>query len=187
MPCGLLLLSLAVSGRQSSLDHGCFQPSCISGQCSVKSAWPVQTRGLQLQQQKSQRVMEAAALQGVGAPLHPRASSSPGCAEEPVYGSASSLGLPLSPRVHTCVLACVGTLPFRGDPETHWTPLSFLWCRMFNVMTCSTEAMCCHNVTSLNKVFRAVFTEPEHEQQNPPITVSFCVVVKVSNVSNFLW
>lgn len=54
-------------------------------------------------------------------------------------------------------------------------------------MTCSVEAMCCHNVTSLNKVFRAVFTEPEHEQQNPPITVSFGVVVKVSNVSNFLW
>jgi hypothetical protein len=58
---------------------------------------------------------------------------------------------------------------------------------MLNMMSCCIEAMCCHNVTSLNKVFRAVLAEPEHEQQNPPITVSFHVVVKVSNVSNFFW
>lgn len=73
-----------------------------------------------------------------------------------------------------------------------WAPqvtllLLLLCSRKFGATACSTEAMCCHNVTSLNKVFRAVLAEPEHEQQNPPITVSFCVVVKVSNVSNFLW
>lgn len=77
--------------------------------------------------------------------------------------------------------------PSEGTRSPTGPPLPFLWCRMFDMMTCSIEAMCCHNVTSLNKVFRAVFTEPEHEQQNPPITVSFGVVVKVSNVSSFLW
>lgn len=97
------------------------------------------------------------------------------------------IGLPLSPHVHMCVLACVAPSPSEGTLSPTGPPLPFLWCRMFGMMTRSIEAMCCHNVTSLNKVFRAVFTEPEHEQQNPPITVSFCVVVKVSNVSNFLW
>lgn len=63
--------------------------------------------------------------------------------------------------------------------------LLFLCSCMLNMMTYCIEAMCCHNVTSLNKVFRAVLAEPEHEQQNLPITVSFCVVVRVSNVSNF--
>lgn len=31
-------------------------------------------------------------------------------------------GPPLSPRVHTRVLAWVGTLPFQGDTEPHWPP-----------------------------------------------------------------
>lgn len=43
-------------------------------------------------------------------------------------------------------------LPFSG------CLLPFLCGRMLNMMTCCIEAMCCHNITSLNKVFRALFS-----------------------------
>lgn len=197
---------LSLAQRVSGLDHGCSQPSWVaghvplrreppvSGHCSAESARPVQITGLRPRQQKSQRV-EAAASQGVSAPTHPTASTSSGKSSQltlshwdgqrsPSMGAHQLWAAPF-PK---CACVCAGT---RGHPaplpSARWPPARFLWCRMFNMMTFSIEAMCCHNVTSLNKVFRAVFTEPEHEQQNPPITVSFCVVVKVSNVSNFLW
>lgn len=186
MPCDPLLWSLSISGR-----HGCHlwsmaAPSPAVYQGSALSNQPGLSKyeGYGCNSRRVRGWWKLLNHKGSVPPPHLTASSSPGYAEQPVCGSASSLGFPLYTAV--CWHAWAPS-PSEGTLIPLGPPLPFLWCRMFDVMTCSIEAMCCHNVTSLNKVFRAVFTEPEHEQQNPPITVSFCVVVKVSNVSNFLW
>lgn len=112
----------------TALDHGCSQPSwvvgheslprdpSVSGHCSVESAQPVQTTGLQPWQQKRQRVMEAAASQGMGAPTHPSASSSPGKTSQLLLSHwdgqrSPSMGVhqPWATPFPTCARVCAGT------------------------------------------------------------------------------
>lgn len=115
MPCSEAWLSL---GDRNLCIMAAPSPAVYQGSALLN--WPVQIQGLCLQQQESQREMEAVASRGVGATLHPTASSSPGCAEEPAYGSASPLGLSLSPQVHTCA----GMRGHSPLPRAHGAPLA---------------------------------------------------------------
>lgn len=189
--CGSLLQSSAVSSTDGLSSGPWLLPAQLGGGTHVPAQRPFCVRAFLCRvspacpnNMATITAAEASAgdggccITGVGAPMQPPANSSPGKIlqlpfshwdgqRSPSMGARQPWAAPFPSR------ACLrGGHPWAPCPSPRRpAPLPFPWCRMFDMMTCSIEAMCCHNVTSLNKVFRAVFAEPEHEQQNPPITV----------------